>query len=120
MKTRVLNAFAVSALATAGLLSAVAPASAAPAKLKCEAGHFCAYEHINFGGAVLVHSRAGRGDTVDVVNDRTSSGSNNTGNLWVGVNLRLGIGDDVFKWAKYTDASTLGGANDKIDKFDVK
>ena len=115
---RVLSALAVSALATAGLLSAAAPASAAP--LKCAAGYFCAYEHINFTGAVLVQSRAGRGATVDAPNDRTSSGSNNTSNQWVGVNLRIGIGDDVYKWAPYTDASTIGSANDKIDQFDVR
>ncbi|SDM53348.1 peptidase inhibitor family I36 protein [Allokutzneria albata] len=119
MKPSVLSALAVSALATAGLLSAAAPATAAP--LKCATGYFCAYEHINFTGAVLVQSRAGRGSTVDAPNDRTSSGSNNTGNQWVGVNSRTGIpDDDVYKWAPYTDASTIGSANDKIDHFDVR
>ncbi|MCP3803044.1 peptidase inhibitor family I36 protein [Allokutzneria sp. A3M-2-11 16] len=118
MKSRVLSAVAVSALATAGLLSAAAPATAAP--LKCATGYFCAYEHINFTGAVLIQSRAGRGARVDAPDNRTSSGSNNTGNQWVGVNIRLGIHDDVYKWAPYTDASTIPGANDKIDFFDVK
>ena len=95
------------------------PASAAGG---CAAGHFCAFDNSNYGN-MLLDSTAGRGtNAVNVADDRTSSGSNRTGNSWVGVTKRTGLPDQtVFTFSANTDVSYVGGnSNDKIDHFDVR
>lgn len=125
MRSQVFSALAVSVLATAGLLVGAVPAMAVPnavmAPLKCTNGYFCAWEHDNFEGRLYTKSRAGRGSQVDVADGKISSGSNATGNQWVGVNAHSGgWDDDVYKWAPYTEAGSIGSASDKIDHFDVR
>ncbi|WP_330176607.1 peptidase inhibitor family I36 protein [Streptomyces sp. NBC_01498] len=95
-----------------------AESAVAPAALRCPRGTFCAYIHANYSGE-LMRSSAGRGSRVQV-SGGTSSGSNNTGNQWVGVNEIPGPDDDVWKWAPYSEGNVSSAANDKINHFDVK
>jgi hypothetical protein len=108
----------------AGLLAIGAPivfAGPAAAAGGCPAGSFCAFDNINYG-VLLIRSSAGYGAKVDVADDRISSGSNRTGNNWVGRSRRTGLPDQtVFTFSPYSDVSWIGSnANDKIDHFDVR
>lgn len=121
MKTRIVSLLAASVVASASIVMGVSPALATSNEvraLKCQSGFFCAYIHHSYNGLIL-KSQAGRGSRVQVAGG-TSSGSNNTANLWVGVNDRPGPDDDIYKWAPFTEANLGSAQNDKINYFNVK
>jgi len=122
MKTQIFSLLAASVAASVSTLAGGAPAMAASdgvQALSCQSGYFCAYINVNYNGQLL-KSQAGRGSQVQV-GGGTSSGSNNTANLWVGVNeIPSYPDDDIFKWAPYTEANLGSAQNDKINYFNVK
>ena len=111
----------VAAASAFGALS-VALAGPAAAATPCPSGNFCAYDDINYGGAILLNSVARAGSNrVDVADDRVSSAINHTGNRWEGVTVRRGLPDQiVFRFGPASNVSWVGGANDKIDHFNVR
>jgi hypothetical protein len=118
------NAFLRSSLGIVALTAAAVllPGGSAEAAGGCSSGHFCAFDNAGYTG-LLLDSTAPRGSNqVSVANDRTSSGSNRTGNSWVGKTRRTGLPDQtLFTFGANTDVSYIGdGANDKIDFFDVR
>ncbi len=121
MKARAYTLLAASVAAVAGMLTAGASASAAPAAapvLHCNSGYFCAYIHANYDG-LLLKSSSGRGTSVSVAGG-TSSGANNTSNYWEGINKRGPINDGIFTWSPGTEANLGKAQNDKINFFKVK
>lgn len=106
------------AAVTAGSIGVVAaPAAAAD---PCEAGFFCAYDLQGLDSR-LMRSGAPVGSKVDVADDRTSSGDNQTANTWVGRNRKFGLPDGtVYTWFPGDTAYALGEGENKIDHFDVR
>ena len=104
------------------LVAIVGLSSPAAADSDCTDGHFCAWEHANFGGPKLIDSTAQPGtDNIDIANDRVSSVKNLTGNRWCGVNNGFPGDDTVLSVAPGTRLENVGdNANDRIDHFYVR
>lgn len=103
---------------TAGTALVVAPPAAAADY--CEPGYFCAYDLEDLERR-LMRSNAGIGSKVDVADDRTSSGDNQTLYIWDGRNRKFGLPDGhAYEWNAGDTAYTLGEGNNKIDHFDVE
>lgn len=104
------------------LTAMVGLSSPAYADTDCASGHFCAWEHSNYGGQKLLDSTAAGGTgNVDVANDRVSSVKNLTGNRWCGVNNGFPGDDTILNVAQNTRLGYVGNtANDKIDHFYVR
>jgi len=108
-----------SAMAMTALV--VVPSSPAAAAIPC-GGSFCAYDLAGLEGPLMRSSAPAGSEKVEVPDDRTSSGENNTVNQWVGVNRRFLLPDSrVHRWFPGDIAFELGAeANNKIDHFDVE
>jgi len=105
-----------SAVAVAGLLAVPTPALAdAP----CDGGFFCAYDNPGFQGE-LMRSNEGPGAKVNVADDRTESGVNNTPYVWVAMNRRFLLPDvPVGIWLPGQSIPGMGSFGNKADHFDV-
>jgi hypothetical protein len=101
---------------SAGVLAT--PASAAPDY--CLAGNFCPYDLPNLE-VKMIQSHAPVGSKVDVQDDRTSSGDNQTNNIWVGRNRRFALPDGtVHTWNAGDTVFFLAEGDNTIDHFDVR
>ena len=117
MKKGLISSFVVALLAVGLVIGFGLPAFAT----HCDTGRFCAFDLTSYGHPQLLSSAAPAGtDTVNVVDNDTSSAKNRTGNRWCGVESGGWPDQTVFVFAPNSWYSTIGSANNIIDHFYVR